>query len=174
MSVLFQYGIPPTFWTPCSALSALQSHTFFWYCSGKTGWLPNNSPDIFEIVTPHILICGGLLWIIKQNKAGLASYPFWRLSLLYLSCWELSSGVGYGCFRPYGFPLWLCSLCFLLSWLAVGLKRGNGNFLFVSIKNRIWTTKNIVAIRCFLLPKTHNSIHNHRLVQTPYVILWKI
>ena len=29
MSVLFQYGIPPTFWTPCSALSALQSHTFF-------------------------------------------------------------------------------------------------------------------------------------------------
>lgn len=29
MSVLFQYEIPPTFWTPCSALSALQSHTFF-------------------------------------------------------------------------------------------------------------------------------------------------
>ena len=26
------------------------------------------------------------------------------------------------------------------------------------------TTGNIVAIRCFLLPKTHNSIHNHRLV----------
>ena len=27
--------------------------------------------------------------------------------------------------------------------------------------------ENIVAIRCFLLPKTHNFIHNHRLVKIP-------
>ena len=30
--------------------------------------------------------------------------------------------------------------------------------------------KNIVEIRCFLLPKTYNFIHNHRLVQIPCVI----
>ena len=36
------------------------------------------------------------------------------------------------------------------------------------------TTGNIVAIRCFLLPKPHNSTHNHRLVQIPYVIFERL
>ena len=33
------------------------------------------------------------------------------------------------------------------------------------LTQKIYQTKNIVEIRCFLLPKTYNFIHNHRLVQ---------
>lgn len=40
----------------------------------------------------------------------------------------------------------------------------------LSVSKIEYMTENIVAIRCFLLPKTHNSIHNHRLVQISYVI----
>ena len=62
--------------------------------------------------------------------SGIRSGADWSSRILrFLSFSKLSQqkAPAYGCFRPYGFPLWLWSLCFLLSWLAEGLKRENGN-----------------------------------------------
>ena len=51
-------------------------------------------------------------------------------------------------------------------------KYNKGIFLRSRYKNI--RQKNIVAIRCFLLSKIHNSIHNHSLVQIPCAIFERL